>query len=162
MWEKENDTRSRVEERGGRERCSPSPLPCLASAWSAHSNPAWGQRSLEPPSLFPLPPVREPQPELWMKLLGLQLLCATVRARNGNRVTVTQQPPWSTPPHTGSLLKGPAGNTAETEGKQSVEGGSREGAARGAGRAKRSGRTGRSEEPNRKLGQEGRGNLPAP
>lgn len=30
------------------------PAPYLASAWSAHSNPAWGQRSPEP--LLPLPP----------------------------------------------------------------------------------------------------------
>lgn len=113
-WEKENGTRSRAEERGGRERCSPSPLHCLCL--ECPLQPSLGAEKPRAPSLPPLPPVREPQPELWMKLLGLQLLCATVRARNGNRVTVTQQPPRSTPPHTGSLLKGPAGNTAEMEG----------------------------------------------
>lgn len=32
-----------------------------------------------------------------MRLLGLQLLCMAARARNGNRVTVTQQLSWRGP-----------------------------------------------------------------
>lgn len=51
-WEKENGTRSRVEERGGRERCSPSPLPCLCL--ECPLQPSLGAE--KPRAPLPLPP----------------------------------------------------------------------------------------------------------
>lgn len=53
-----------------------------------------------------------------MKLLGLQLLCTAVRARNGIRVTVTLQLPWSTP-HQGPSSKGLQGIPLRREGSES-------------------------------------------
>lgn len=47
---KQHKEKGRGEGREGKVLSQP---PYLASAWSAHSNPAWGQRSSEPP---PPPP----------------------------------------------------------------------------------------------------------
>lgn len=50
-----------------------------------HRSPGPGGREAQSPSVSPAPGFQcEPQPELWMRLLGFQLPCmAAARARNG-------------------------------------------------------------------------------
>lgn len=64
-----------------------------AEGGERHRSPGPGGREAQSPSASPAPGFQcEPQPELWMRLLGFQLPCmAAARARNGNRVTVRRQ-----------------------------------------------------------------------